>query len=245
MITMYNRLRIIPARAGFTFGRMTGASGTGDHPRSRGVYASTSSSASSEGGSSPLARGLRPGPVQGQAVDGIIPARAGFTTGPPPGGASGTDHPRSRGVYVSHEDMTMNEKGSSPLARGLRLGRHHRKSPVGIIPARAGFTQVRPLDVAAAQDHPRSRGVYPIWGSNSTSATGSSPLARGLREHEVSEEDRGRIIPARAGFTSSPSRRPPPTGDHPRSRGVYIRAVIARGGKSGSSPLARGLQRAG
>ena len=52
---------------------------------------------------------------------------------------------------------------------------------------------------------------------------------------------RRRIIPARAGFTSStvPARRPP--GDHPRSRGVYARTRRIPVTSRGSSPLARGL----
>ena len=53
--------------------------------------------------------------------------------------------------------------------------------------------------------------------------SGSSPLARGLRDipHEIRQG--GRIIPARAGFThryGDPARW---AEDHPRSRGVYRR----------------------
>ena len=55
------------------------------------------------------------------------------------------------------------------------------KRPIGIIPARAGFTvRLEPVfDVVG--DHPRSRGVY-------------EAAARGTEVHS-------RIIPARAGFT--------------------------------------------
>ena len=56
------------------------------------------------------------------------------------------------------------------------------------------------------------------------------------------QADRG-IIPARAGFTSTPG---PPSGrdgDHPRSRGVYDPVQDGLGGRLGSSPLARGLHR--
>ena len=73
------------------------------------------------------------------------------------------------------------------------------------------------------RDHPRSRGVYTGKRRPSWSASGSSPLARGLREVRAPATQVGRIIPARAGFT------------RPGSRAT----VRSRG----SSPLARGLPR--
>ena len=70
----------------------------------------------------------------------IIPARAGFTATRAPMLRNLGDHPRSRGVYVSAVLGPLQQRGSSPLARGL----HGRGPPVGeprrIIPARAGFT---------------------------------------------------------------------------------------------------------
>ena len=52
-------------------------------------------------GSSPLARGLRP-PLSGAGNEGgIIPARAGFTPSSAGAARLPTDHPRSRGVYVT------------------------------------------------------------------------------------------------------------------------------------------------
>ena len=71
--------------------------------------------------------------------------------------------------------------------------------------------------------------------------TGSSPLARGLRGVRVLRNRQSGIIPARAGFTSSPAapRRNAP--DHPRSRGVYQAGALCCRQVGGSSPLARGL----
>ena len=76
------------------------------------------------------------------------------------------------------------------------------------------------------------------------SVSGSSPLARGLREYWCRGVGCGWIIPARAGFTVVLRRRRSWAEDHPRSRGVYI--DIGPGGTSeiGSSPLARGLLKA-
>ena len=51
-----------------------------------------------------------------------------------------------------------------------------------------------------------------------------------------------RIIPARAGFTSSERYLALVLGDHPRSRGVYKDLLDPEQQYSGSSPLARGLR---
>ena len=135
------RHRIIPARAGFTRRlRQTGTTST-DHPRSRGVYANLPYRELRKSGSSPLARGLPLIRVKRRRKRGIIPARAGFTCAfwsprnricwiiPARAGftrrrrrrtGTGTDHPRSRGVYIMLK------------MRSLVV--------VWIIPARAGFT---------------------------------------------------------------------------------------------------------
>ena len=74
-------------------------------------------------------------------------------------------------------------------------------APAGIIPARAGFTIMWPGKRKRGTDHPRSRGVYARPPSPPSSATGSSPLARGLLFAGEGLAVRLRIIPARAGFT--------------------------------------------
>ena len=72
-------------------------------------------------------------------------------------------------------------------------------------------------------------------------ASGSSPLARGLLGDQQAAHAPRRIIPARAGFTRPMSSSMSPTGDHPRSRGVYSDFFPAMSVPCGSSPLARGL----
>ena len=94
------------------------------------------------------------------------------------------DHPRSRGVYTRSPGAPRRWRGSSPLARGLPIPRPGAIPTIWIIPARAGFTFSAFRACRTPQDHPRSRGVYldgPL-----------KPLVR------------GRIIPARAGFTPRP-----------------------------------------
>ena len=153
-------VRIIPARAGFTV-----------TPKCISI---------SSRGSSPLARGL-PRPVAGAGLGaGIIPARAGFTRGADENRPVPRDHPRSRGVYGDTHENIPEIIGSSPLARGLRATTLFVRRRRRIIPARAGFTRLRDLDLDRRRDHPRSRGVYALAEWAVWTDLGSSPLARGL-----------------------------------------------------------------
>ena len=213
-----------------------------DHPRSRGVYRPSRPATAASGGSSPLARGLRPPELPQGHRPGIIPARAGFT---PPRNRQPTalkDHPRSRGVYTTTCATTGRWSGSSPLARGLRPRNRGSARDPGIIPARAGFTFSLAARRSRMEDHPRSRGVYREPCAPSAPAAGSSPLARGLPGAVCAQCARCGIIPARAGFTAAGLRLPPAGQDHPRSRGVYWRRARRWRSPAGSSPLARGLQ---
>ena len=193
--------RIIPARAGFTRPWTPGSSPPGDHPRSRGVYGSTTSASLTHGGSSPLARGLRLHPLRRAVRRGIIPARAGFTPTWASTCTGWSDHPRSRGVYCPGAGRPLPETGSSPLARGLPQRGHGFRAIPGIIPARAGFTRPCSPSAPEPQDHPRSRGVYRFEDDLDSLADGSSPLARGLLLVIMVVSILGGIIPARAGFT--------------------------------------------
>ena len=173
--------RIIPARAGFTPHHRWPHGPDRDHPRSRGVYRDTFRARAENTGSSPLARGLPPPGCSPRGRPGIIPARAGFTRrawSPRPGRR---DHPRSRGVYSSPCATASPRRGSSPLARGLPANVYPAIKACGIIPARAGFTTS--FAGLAAFDR------------------GSSPLARGLQRGRRDLHGQDRIIPARAGFT--------------------------------------------
>ena len=213
--------RIIPARAGFTTSGGVWAGRGWDHPRSRGVYPHVTAYGLRTGGSSPLARGLRPPVEPVQVGQGIIPARAGFTRPDSSSGPRCWDHPRSRGVYWRRLVRANFIAGSSPLARGL--------PPTAPSAAPCGW------------DNPRSRGVYPMTPRAGGTLAGSSPLARGLHQHPPHGQAARGIIPARAGFTASASTCARTTRDHPRSRGVYAATRPTRPTCSGSSPLARGL----
>ena len=173
-------------------------------------------------GSSPLARGLLPFTQDDVTTLRIIPARAGFTVGAHEVRQLRQDHPRSRGVY-SVTRPVMNAVGR-------------------IIPARAGFTRCCRWLSASWPDHPRSRGVYRTTRVSRPHPTGLSPLARGLQAHNPPVYHTNRIIPARAGFTSTENLAQKIAADHPRSRGVYEHRESCPEDRRGSSPLARGLQ---
>ena len=215
---------IIPARAGFTPSAARPPTSSPDHPRSRGVYVVGGGDGDLHAGSSPLARGL---PNWIRAVTRVR-----------------SDHPRSRGVYRDTVMAPRMVAGSSPLARGLLTGAPSLDGARGIIPARAGFTHIPGLHRRAGQDHPRSRGVYPLRRPGRGGRPGSSPLARGLPSGSSSCETAGRIIPARAGFTGRLRDRRAAGPDHPRSRGVYVsgeptvgeptRIIPARAGFTGT-----------
>ena len=112
---------------------------------------------------------------------------------------------------------------------------------MGIIPARAGFTQVGDVILSESADHPRSRGVYRGRKGDRGDVGGSSPLARGLLDMTSEDREIFRIIPARAGFTHQQNKQFPAAADHPRSRGVYSSQFHTVNRQEGSSPLARGL----
>ena len=232
---------IIPARAGFT-SRYPSAGGFGaDHPRSRGVYRPAWLATRPDCGSSPLARGLPRTHAPPEPRAGIIPARAGFTPRHRKSWGFHRDHPRSRGVYKSVTASIGTRPGSSPLARGLQRKAGRRNGLGGIIPARAGFTLRHDEADRFEWDHPRSRGVYIRLYLLFLPVAGSSPLARGLLQTAWIAIQAARIIPARAGFTAEKAPTYGEFGDHPRSRGVYLRMRRQLGEESGSSPLARGL----
>ena len=147
------RSGIIPAHAGFTSVTPPSRWSSGDHPRTRGVYAPEGLEPPTRRGSSPHTRGLRPTRPTASRLEGIIPAHAGFTR---PGVAAvgrRPDHPRTRGVYSTRVTSRTSRLGSSPHTRGLRWHAVRRPHQLGIIPAHAGFTLGDPWN-------PNGPGVY-------------------------------------------------------------------------------------
>ena len=86
-----------------------------------------------------------------------------------------------------------------------------------------------------------SRGEYPFLWLNPRSASGSSPLTRGILLSSTQNRSRRRFIPAPAGNTNRclPGRAESPV--HPRSRGEYAWWLLFHIEDFGSSPLTRGI----
>ena len=95
-----------------------------------------------------------------------------------------------------------------------------------------------------SEDHPRACGVYGEIIVFQIHLHGSSPRVRGLPRRAAGRPPPSRIIPARAGFTTSNSLRVGVRWDHPRACGVYIPRWVPGSVKEGSSPRVRGLPRA-
>ena len=175
-------LGLIPARAGNTaraaeIGKLTRA-----HPRSRGEHKRGGGVGLKQWGSSPLARGTRAGDNILDAVDGLIPARAGNTVPLCCRSACRRAHPRSRGEHMYRAFGRGAFFGSSPLARGTLRERQEARLAGGLIPARAGNTGF-PFQLGAWEGaHPRSRGEHDDVFDAVRAVRGSSPLARGTQQ---------------------------------------------------------------
>ena len=130
--------------------------------------------------------------------------------------------------------------GSSPLTRGKRPRRGHRRELHRIIPAHAGKTCSASPPRQTTWDHPRSRGENAVDIVNATGFRGSSPLTRGKRAKITSSPTYKGIIPAHAGKTRGVVGRRMSQGDHPRSRGENTIAGVNSTNGQGSSPLTRG-----
>ena len=135
--------------------------------------------------------------------------------------------------------------GSSPLSRGIRGAERCSEGVGGIIPALAGNTRSTANMLKMHADHPRSRGEYQPHHPRPDPHRGSSPLSRGIPGRRGNEPQVRGIIPALAGNTSPVFPDSWVATDHPRSRGEYV--VTGFGSKlpAGSSPLSRGIPRAG
>ena len=118
LLPMYERRRIIPARAGPTMYSTPVFNTFADHPRSCGANFCKIPRHVSNVGSSPLVRGQQPGDVIQLTPKRIIPARAGPTNRSDGSEVHHADHPRSCGANSLFSVASINHLGSSPLVRG-------------------------------------------------------------------------------------------------------------------------------
>ena len=157
------KLRLIPARAGNTWGTRRLGALSAAHPRSRGEHGQPSLHSSFQGGSSPLARGTLKMKKPSIAPTRLIPARAGNTVASVVCKSPWTAHPRSRGEHHHQSVLRYFAAGSSPLARGTHFQQGGDFTRRRLIPARAGNTVASSLLHRASSAHPRSRGEHVLW----------------------------------------------------------------------------------
>ena len=170
-------------------------------------------------GSSPLARGKQLARAARAVQNGLIPARAGKTTGAESTCKGTSAHPRSRGENVNPSALEPVTLGSSPLARGKQSHVHTLKGRIGLIPACAGKTPWCRGRRSNPKAHPRLRGENGKAPQAERKSSGSSPLARGKQVSPQEAHQVGRLIPACAGKTSLPQRLADRCAAHPRLRG--------------------------
>ena len=212
-------LRLIPAHAGKTAGRLPPDAGAAAHPRSRGENFSRPKVTPLLPGSSPLTRGKRVLTPRPAALARLIPAHAGKTSTVYKDGEAVGAHPRSRGENLRLIAGMGPQLGSSPLTRGKLPDRGSDRKAGRLIPAHAGKTTRPTSSRTRCPAHPRSRGENGAKMKRALSKVGSSPLTRGKHVIIGIDIDVRGLIPAHAGKTCSSRADLVPTAAHPRSRG--------------------------
>ena len=149
------------------------------HPRACGENPSSLPSNTILLGSSPRVRGKPRVFAHKRAVSGLIPARAGKTTGRAPREASRRAHPRACGENGVTATTETTGPGSSPRVRGKQTVTTDAGESIGLIPARAGKTTWRRAAKRSRTAHPRACGENRMASASIVSAVGSSPRVRG------------------------------------------------------------------
>ena len=172
---------LIPARAGKTQDSPPAGGGSRAHPRAGGENWAKSALVRTSVGSSPRGRGKRPPVYPAGHARGLIPARAGKTSGDRRRTRRSPAHPRAGGENALSPRFPVSTPGSSPRGRG-KLQRQGQQHPVvGLIPARAGKTDAHRHSIARNPAHPRAGGENSGVGVGFGSSGGSSPRGRGKR----------------------------------------------------------------
>ncbi len=133
---------LIPACAGTTGPVLLGFGHVRAHPRMRGDHFTLLNPLLLATGSSPHARGPRPGTLRPPHQRGLIPACAGTTPSWPRCCRAGWAHPRMRGDHRRRASLSRTVRGSSPHARGPPTAIAMCHSWKGLIPACAGTTLI-------------------------------------------------------------------------------------------------------
>ena len=181
------RQRFIPACAGNTREMTLIGKSELVHPRVRGEHIHVSAVSSHSCGSSPRARGTRPAAPGNADSSRFIPACAGNTSAAAPSSTFDPVHPRVRGEHFDLALPGLQERGSSPRARGTPERIAPAGKPSRFIPACAGNTSSLTLTCGTVSVHPRVRGEHTTTDLDDVLDGGSSPRARGTPSHRTAE----------------------------------------------------------
>ena len=232
--------RLIPACAGKTASSPRIARPRRAHPRVCGENIFKWHRRSRRTGSSPRVRGKReqvPWPVP---REGLIPACAGKTPGPPSTSRARWAHPRVCGENDNATALQCARHGSSPRVRGKLDERGLDALPPRLIPACAGKTPRPRCGTSSPGAHPRVCGENPNPATFTWTCGGSSPRVRGKPSWGSTAAPSSRLIPACAGKTWPTA---PPSWfrrAHPRVCGENTHASSCACAIFGSSPRVRG-----
>ena len=197
--------RIIPARAGQTYGYRDAIRQYPDHPRACGANAPQLLVDTVQAGSSPRVRGKLFFTIGSLSACRIIPARAGQTYGYRDAIRQCPDHPRACGANDTAGITSIDIHGSSPRVRGKLDRWEAKRDRRRIIPARAGQTLTALPTAPVMPDHPRACGANTKGIKVVEFDHGSSPRVRGKLSGSSGSSWSVRIIPARAGQTTAPT----------------------------------------
>ena len=157
-------IRFIPAYAGNTARRCTGAGRIPVHPRICGEHSSWLVPTSPRIGSSPHMRGTRQAIRHPLDVFRFIPAYAGNTRSCRRPAAPTAVHPRICGEHRGQGFGTQFQAGSSPHMRGTLRDLGWRLALYRFIPAYAGNTATTMSSVEKSAVHPRICGEHESMG---------------------------------------------------------------------------------
>ena len=233
---------IIPVCTGSTDKREYWSSAPWDHPRMHGEHPAGMRLVIFRVGSSPYARGAPCRLAHLLIAHGIIPVCTGSTLPTRLVVGRPRDHPRMHGEHMGGAQVLLEQRGSSPYARGAPSSSHAASLAPGIIPVCTGSTRTPIGDQLGLGDHPRMHGEHVggvfttplVWGSSpyargahcqsfaAASSAGIIPVCTGsTRYQRILRGQAGWIIPVCTGSTPRIPARQAGSGDHPRMHGEH------------------------